>query len=314
MDGTMPDGTATPDLSVVIVNYNAGPLLRRCLEALTEEARGISVEILLVDNASVDGSPETVAAFPGVRLIRNRVNVGYAAANNQGIRLCRGRYILLLNPDAIVDSGALAAILGFMVSHPEAGICGPRVVLPDGRLDAPCRRSFKTAGTYLYKALGLCRLFPRSRVFGRYYLTYLDDGVTHEVDAVLGAFLLIRREVVDRVGLLDERFFLYCEDEDWCYRAKQAGWKIYYYPAARVLHYKGACRATRRYRPTYEWHKALFCFHRKHLAVRYPTLVNAIVYLGMAVSLAASLALCAARAATRTMLGRPRHPALVGTR
>jgi len=277
------------ELSVIIVNYNTGALLRKCLDSVWPQ-RPPGCEVFVVDNASADGSVEGLeAAFPGLRLIRNGRNDGYARANNQALRLAGGQYALLLNPDVTLEPGALAAALAYMDSQPYVGILGPRILRPDGRLDPPARRSFKTPGTYLYKALGLSRLFPRHPRFGRYYLSYLDEMATADVDSVVGAFLLIRREVIERIGLLDERFFMYCEDEDWCWRAKQAGWRVVYYPAAVVRHSRGSSTSKHPFRMAYHLHRSYFLYHRKNIAPRYPAIVNAAVYAGIALGLVTAI-------------------------
>ena len=277
-------------LSVVIVNYNTGSLVRKCLDSVWPQ-RPPECEVFVVDNASGDGSAEGLeAAFPGLRVIRNARNDGYARANNQALRVARGRYALLLNPDVTLEPGALAAALAYMDAQPDAGILGPRILRPDGRLDPPARRSFKTPVTYLYKMLGLSRLFPRHRQFGRYYLSYLDEMATADVDSVVGAFLLIRREVIERVGLLDERFFMYCEDEDWCWRAKQAGWRVVYYPAAVVRHSRGSSTSKHPFRMAYHLHRSYFLYHQKNIAPRYPAVVNGAVYAGIALGLVTAIA------------------------
>lgn len=277
-------------LSVVIVNYNTGGLVRKCLAALWPQLPP-AAEVFVVDNASTDGSTEGLeAAFPRLRLIRNAGNDGYARANNRALRLASGGYALLLNPDVTLEPGALAAAVAYMDAQPGVGILGPRILRPDGRLDPPARRSFKTPGTYIYKMLGLSRLFPRHRRFGRYYLSYLDETATTDVDSVVGAFLLIRREVIERVGLLDERFFMYCEDEDWCWRAKQAGWRVVYYPAAVVHHRRGSSTAKHPFRMAFHLHRSYFLYHRKNIAPRYPAVVNGAVYGGIALGLVTALA------------------------
>lgn len=273
---------AIPDLSVIIVNYNGGEWLSQTITSLFQGTNNLSFETILVDNASVDSSISQIKRrFPEVRVLENPENFGFAKANNKAIPMSQGRYILLLNPDTVVKPGAVETIVCFMDHHPHIGICGPKIMLPDGKLDAPCRRSFKTPATYLYKTLGLSRLFPNSKRFGKYYLSYINENATHEVDAVIGAFLMIRRETVEQIGLLDERFFMYCEDEDWCFRAKNAGWKVYYNPQAQIIHYKGASSKKSKVRMIFEWHKALYLFHEKNLTKSYPFIVNWFVYLGI---------------------------------
>ncbi|MBI1952019.1 MAG: glycosyltransferase family 2 protein [Acidobacteria bacterium] len=292
-----------PAVSVVIVNFNGGGLLLECLARLLERT-AVPIEILLVDNASSDGSAgEASKAFPSVRLIANSANVGFARASNQGIALARADCLLLLNPDLIVRERAVDTVHAYMAAHPEVGICGPRILLPSGRLDRPCRRSFKTPATYVHKALGLSSLFPGSRTFGRYYLSYLDERQTFEVDAVIGAFLMTRRSVIDRIGPLDERFFLYCEDEDFCLRAKRAGYKVVYLGEAVTVHHKSSSARQKPLRSLYEWHRSVLQFHRKNIAPEYGPLTNGLVYAGISVAFAARTA--AALLRQRPAAGRP---------
>ena len=288
-----------PELSVVIVNYNGGHLLRECLDGLRLGLPAGS-EIYVVDNASRDGSVDGLEAeFAGLRLIRNARNVGYGAANNQALKVVRGRYILLLNPDVIVEPDAVTTGLSYLEEHPDVGILGARVLLPDGRLDPPARRSFKTPATYLYKALGLSRAFPRHRRFGRYYLSYLDENELADVDAVVGAFMLMPRRLIDEIGGFDERFILYCEDEDLCWRARQAGWRTVYHPGVVVHHRKGSSTRKRPLWAAYHWHRSLLLYHRKNIAPRYPATVNAAVYGGIVGGFVARLGGVAARKVVR---------------
>lgn len=250
---------------MVIVNFNTRDLLRNCLASIAAGAPP-PFELFLVDNASTDGSAEMVEAeFRWAHVIRSR-NLGYAHANNLGLRQCRGEYLLLLNPDTLLPPDALARMVAFMDAHPEAGAAGPKLVLADGQLDLACRRSFPSPEVSFYRMLGLSRLFPKSRRFGRYNLTYLDPDQPAEVDSVVGAFMLVRASAVAQVGLLDESFFMYGEDLDWAYRLKQAGWKVLYNPDVVVLHHKGA--ASRRYtrKTIVEFYRAMHIFYRKHYA------------------------------------------------
>ena len=279
-----------PELSVVIVNYNGGPLVGACLEWLAG-ATPLGSEIFLVDNASADGSVDDLESrFSGLRVIRNARNVGYGTANNQALKAVRGRHILLLNPDVLVEPDAVNKGLRFLDEHPDVGILGARILLPNGRLDPPARRSFKTPVTYFYKALGLSRAFPRHRRFGRYYLSYLDEHEMADVDSVVGAFMLMPRRLIDEIGGFDERFFLYCEDEDLCWRARQSGWRVVYHPGVVVKHRKGSSTRQRPFRTTYHWHRSLLLYHRKNIAPRYPAIVNFAVYAGIGTGFAASIA------------------------
>jgi len=279
-----------PDVGVVIVNYNTRELLKDCLESVLD-SKGVSYKVCVVDNNSSDGSTTMVRErFPQVLLIESPYNGGYAYANNLGLRALgfdwpnirddAPRYALLLNSDTIVPPSALAEMVQFMDSHPEAGIAGPRLVRQDGSLDLACRRSFPTPEVSFYRIVGLSKLFPRSRRFGRYNLTYLDPDETAEVDSVVGAFMMVRREAIANAGLMDEDFFLYGEDLDWAYRIKQAGWKAYYYPEVTVLHYKRASTRQSR-RAKHEFYRAMLIFYRKHYAATTPWWLDKLVRLGI---------------------------------
>jgi len=265
-------GRTTLDLGIVIVNYNTRDLLRTCLETVYASQGDFTFEVCVVDNGSPDGSAEMVAGeFPQAMLIANQDNRGYPAANNQGLRAlgypngAAPRFALLLNPDTELPPEGLAGMLAFIEERPDVGVAGPRLVRPDGSLDLACRRSFPSPAVAFYRLAGLSRLFPRSRRFGRYNLTYLDPGEVAEVDAVVGAFMLVRGEAIRQVGLMDESFFMYGEDLDWCYRIKAAGWKVFYNPAVEVLHVK---RASSRHsaRARVEFWRAMLLFYRKHYA------------------------------------------------
>ncbi|MGC9356934.1 MAG: glycosyltransferase family 2 protein [Anaerolineae bacterium] len=265
------------DLDVIIVNYNTRDLLKRCLETVFDST-GVDFRVCVVDNASADGSTEMVARdFPEVLLIANEENLGYPAANNQGLRAFgfgRGqqggaRYALLLNSDTEVPPDAFARTVAFMDDHPDLGILGPKLVRPNGSLDLACRRSFPTPEVAFYRFTGLARLFPRSRRFGRYNLTYLDPDESAEVDSVVGAYMLVRGASIERVGLLDDHFFMYGEDLDWAYRIKEAGWKVYYYPRVTVLHVKRAS-SSKFPRARVEFWRAMEIFYRKHYEAQTP--------------------------------------------
>jgi GT2 family glycosyltransferase len=272
------------DLTIVVLNYNTRDHLRECLLALRAEgstslSRGsIAAELLVVDNASSDGSADMVAAeFPEVTLIRSPRNGGFAYGNNHALRQMRGGMALLLNPDTIFARGGVARLREVMKQHPEAGIIGPKLIRPDGSMHLACRRSFPTPSVAFYRVSGLSRLFPHSPRFGRYNLTYLDPDLAVEVDSVCGACMLIRRPVIQRIGLLDERFFMYGEDLDWCLRARQAGWTVRYEPSIVVQHQHGAASRQRPVRTTFHFFRAMDLFYRKHYGHRYHPLVTGAV-------------------------------------
>jgi len=277
------------DLGIVIVNYNVRDLLRDCLQSVFDSKGDFTFEVCVVDNDSQDDSVQMLEEeFPQVQVIRAN-NEGYAAGNNLGLRYFgfgddgraapdRPRHALLLNPDTVLPPLALADILAFMETRPEAGIAGPRLVREDGSLDRACRRSFPTPEVAFYRLSGLSRLFPGSRRFGRYNLTYLPPDVTSEVDAVVGAFMLIRGEVMAQVGLLDERYFMYAEDLDLCYRAKREGWQVWYNADVTVLHYKGQSSRQRSAFANLHFYQTMRLFHDKHFRDETFFLVNWFIY------------------------------------
>jgi len=294
------DPPVTGRVWVVIVNYNTVDLLERCLCHLLASEADRPLEVYVVDNGSTDGSLQLLrSAYPHVRTIEAGSNLGFARANNLALReilaqairaQCLDRdYVLLLNTDCFVEPDTLQQLARFLDTHPDAGIVGPRVVLPDGRLDLACRRSFPTPASALWKLTGLARWFPRHRWFARYNLTYLDPDVTLAVDAVTGACMLVRLAAVTQAGLLDEDYFMYGEDLDWAYRMKAHGWQVYYYPRARATHIKGGSGGRRRARVVFEFYRAMYLFYRKHYARHSPLLLNLLIYTG--IGLRGSLAL-----------------------
>ena len=235
------------DLSIIIVNYRTYQLTRQTLESVLEKDHPFDYQIYLVDDHSGDGSLEKLQQeFQGMELITfiaSPENRGFAHANNLALEQINSRYVLLLNSDTQIIGDCLEKCLEYMAKDPEVGVLGCKVLLPDGRLDLACRRSFPTFSVSFYRMTGLSKLFPHSRRFGQYNLTYLDEDETYPVDCVVGAFMMVRWITIHEVGLLDEDFFMYGEDIDWCYRIKSAGWKIIYYSPAQILHHKGGSGA-----------------------------------------------------------------------
>lgn len=226
------------DLSIVILSWNVRDLLRQCLASVFAHQSPLAAEVIVVDNASSDDSPAMVRAeFPQVKLIVNAVNRGYTGGNNDGIAAAAGRYVLILNPDTQVVGDALATLVNYADAHPEAGVIGPQLVNPDGTIQSS-RRRFPTLTTALFESTWLQAWAPR-HVRSDYYVHDRPDTETQPVDWVVGACLLVRREVIDQVGVLDEGFFMYSEELDWCRRIKQAGWQVVYLPPAQVIHYVG---------------------------------------------------------------------------
>ncbi|MGQ9696667.1 MAG: glycosyltransferase family 2 protein [Armatimonadota bacterium] len=253
------------DLSVVIVNWNTCVHLRTCLESLGNQVIGYpQVEVIVVDNASTDGSAQMVRSqFPWVRLIANSENAGYAKGNNQGLVLAEGRFILLLNPDTIVPEGALEKLVSWMDRHPDVGAVGVRLLNPDGSVQPSCR-SFPEPAYLLYESLGLAVLFPHSRRFGAYRMTWFDHNREMDVDQPMGSALAVRREALEDVGLLDEQFPLFFNEVDWCYRARQKGWRIVFTPEVEIVHYGGSSTSQVRLSAIAESHRSLVRFYRKH--------------------------------------------------
>lgn len=233
------------DLSIAIPSWNTKALLDQCLESVYKTSAGLDFEIIIVDNASSDGSPDLVSSkYPQIKLVRNRMNLGFAAACNIAFKHSIGRYFLLLNTDTIVMDGALKAMVEFMDAHPDAGATGCRLLNGDGTLQRSCSR-FPGLITELFDSLYLSKLFPRSRLFGCYSMSYWDFDDTREVDFAGGSCLIVRREAIKEVGLLDESFFMYTEEADWCYRLWDHGWKVFFFPGAEVVHLGG--QSARRY-------------------------------------------------------------------
>lgn len=294
MDVTPTRAPGAPlDLAIIMVNFNTRECLGPCLDSLPPALEGISYKLWLVDNHSTDGSAELARQnYPWVDVIVTPRNGGYPYGNNQGL-IAAGfdparrdepppfRYVMLLNPDTIVAPGAFRLMLDFMERNPDVGALGPRMMRPDGSLDRACRRGEPTPAVSLYHMLGLSRLFPNSPRFARYNMTFVPEDQQVDVDAVMGACMVMRAEAVKQVGLLDERFFMYGEDLDLCVRIRRRGWRIVYYPAARILHLKG--RATRKVsgHMIREFYRSMALFHQKHYADTTPAPVTWTIMAGV---------------------------------
>jgi GT2 family glycosyltransferase len=269
-------------IAVIIISFNVEKLLKECIESVYRETKNARFDIWVIDNHSRDDSVRMLKRdFPQIHLIENADNVGFTRANNQAIRQCRSDYVLLLNPDTLIQDGAIDRMVQFMDEHPDVGVSGCRVLNEDGSLQLACRRSIPSPSVAFFRLTGLSRLFPHSQRMAKYNLTYLDPAKSHEVDAVSGAFLLIRRQTMDQIGLLDETFWIYGEDIDWCIRAKKAGWQVMYYPDAHILHYKGVGCSTNSRKTSYEFYRAMYLFYRKHFAKDHSPIVNLLVYMGI---------------------------------
>ncbi len=309
------------DLSICIATLNASDYLRNCLRSLCEQSSHLSLaaadpaaselpsvtshtgqarlnfELIIVDNGSIDDTVSMVKSeFPAVYLIRNDRNEGFSHPINQALRLSQGQYMLVLNPDTIVLPGAINELVQYQESHPEVGICGPKVLNRDGSLQKACRRGVSRPWAAFSYFSGLSKLFPHSKFFGGYLLNYLAEDEVHEVDGISGSCMLIRRQVIQQIGYLDERFFAYQEDADYCFQAKKAGWKVVYDPAAQIIHFGGQGGSrVQPYRSIYEWHRSYYLYYQKNLAREYFFLFNWFYYFLMGVKLVLALAANALR-------------------
>jgi O-antigen biosynthesis protein len=258
------------DLSIIIVNYNVKEFILNLIDSISKATKNISAEIFIVDNASDDGSVELIGEkFPEVNLIKNERNVGFGVANNQALELAAGKYLLLINPDTIVREDTFDKMIDFFEVTFSAGIAGCKVLNPDGTLQLACRRSFPGPWTSFTKVMGFSKIFPKSRLFASYNLTYQDENQTYEVDAVSGAFMMMRKEVYDKVGGFDPQFFMYGEDLDLCYRTQKAGYKVFYFHETEIIHYKGESTKRSNLDETTVFYNAMHLFVRKHFSASF---------------------------------------------
>ncbi len=269
------------DLSIIIVNYNVKHHLRECLQSIYRSTKGVSFEITVVDNNSTDGSVDTVKSeFPGVKLIENWQNLGFAKATNQVLREYEGKYVLLLNPDTVVLPNALDKMVEFMDENPRTGALGCRLLYPDGSLQPSCR-SFPTLITAFFENTGLEKLFLRNRIIGRHRIGHWDYNDIREVDQPMGSALMVRRETITQVGLMDEQFYIYYEDVDWCFRIKKRGWKIYFIPRAEIIHYGGQSAWPNMPKMRIQGYKSRHKFFRKHHGILSEWIVKQMDLLGL---------------------------------
>jgi GT2 family glycosyltransferase len=266
------------DVSVVIVNWNTRDILRGCLHSVFEQTKDASFEVFVVDNNSRDGSADMVRAeYPRVNLIENARNRGFAAANNQALRLASGRYTLLLNPDTLILDDAISRCVRYADFHPDAGVVGCQVLEDDNRISNTCF-AFPTPWNVFLALSGLSRVFPRSRLFGRPDLGWWDRNSEQDVDVVAGMFMLVRREAIAQVGLLDESYFVYSEETDWCYRFSRAGWRRVFTPSAQIVHLDGGRKSTSQVstKMFVQMQKSSMVYHRKNLGFAAWALVKGI--------------------------------------
>ena len=254
-------------LSIIIVNYNVKHFLKNLIDSIFKASIKYEYEIIVVDNASSDGCVEEIKTnYPDIKLIANKENIGFGAANNQALKIATGEFIVLINPDSIVNQNTFEKLLDFFSMHPQAGMVGCKVLNPDGSLQLACRRSFPGLWTSFTKVTGLSSLFPKSKLFAKYNLTYLDENEINEVDAVSGAFMMFPREVYNKIGGFDPDFFMYGEDLDLCYRIQKAGYKVYYVPTTEVIHYKGESTKRSSIDETMIFYDAMKIFVKKHFS------------------------------------------------
>lgn len=254
-------------LSVVIVNYNVKFFLEQCLKSVFDSGKNIDMEVFVVDNNSVDGSVQWIQSkFPEVKIIANKKNKGFSKANNQAIRQAKGKYILLLNPDTVVEDSTFEKVIAFMDKTTDAGALGVKMIDGKGKFLPESKRGLPSPWVAFYKVFGLSALFPKSKVFGKYHLGYLDQDKTHQVDVLSGAFMLLRNEALEKSGLLDESYFMYGEDIDLSYKITQTGYKNYYFPDTRIIHYKGESTKKSSINYVFVFYNAMIIFARKHFS------------------------------------------------
>lgn len=271
-------------ITVIIVNYNVAYFLEQCLHSVKKALLHTQAEIIVVDNNSVDGSVAMVQQkFPEFKLIANKQNTGFSFANNQALKIAKGEYCLLLNPDTVVEEDTFKKVVDFMDAHPDAGGLGVKMIDGKGNFLPESKRGLPTPAVAFYKIFGLSFLFPKSKLFGKYHLGYLDKEQVHEIEILSGAFMLMRKSVLDKVGLLDEDFFMYGEDIDLSYRIIKGGYKNYYFPGTSIIHYKGESTKKSSVNYVFVFYKAMVIFARKHFSDKnanlFSLLINIAIYL-----------------------------------
>jgi GT2 family glycosyltransferase len=255
------------ELSVIIVSFNVSDFLKECLFSARKSSENINCEIFVVDNNSQDDSCDMVVReFPEVRLIKNKVNFGFSAANNQAIKLAAGRFVLLLNPDTIVNIETFSRCITFMDNNCKVGALGVRMVNGEGIFLPESKRALPTIETAFFKSFGFSFLFPKSKKINRYYLPHIGSYETSSIEVVSGAFMFIRREALDKTGLLDENFFMYGEDIDMSYRLLRNGYLNYYFADTQIVHFKGRSTSNKKYTDIFHFFNAMRVYVRKRVA------------------------------------------------
>lgn len=274
------------DLSIIIVNYKTYELTKNAIKSVLETVKS-SYEIFVVDNNSQDGSYEKLKfkfkneiANEKIKLIANKSNQGFAAANNIAIKKSKGNFILLLNSDTVTKEDSIDMCFNYIKNHDDVGAIGCKILLPNGDLDKAAKRSFPNPKNSFYKLFGFSKINKRSKS-NNYNLDDLDPNGIYEVDSLVGAFMLVRKKTINQIGLLDEDYFMYGEDIDWCYRIKKAEWKIIYYGKVEIIHYKGSSSKKQKSKLIYEFYRAMYLFYSKHYTNKYSLLTKIVMYLGI---------------------------------
>ncbi|MEK7450404.1 MAG: glycosyltransferase family 2 protein [Patescibacteria group bacterium] len=281
------------DLSIIIVNYNTKSFLKNLLDSIKKSvSKRITYEVIVIDNASTDGLPTETLSF---KLIKNKENLGFSKANNQGIKASqKSRYLLFLNPDTVMQNNTVEEMIKFMDAHRDAGAATCKIVMPNGEIDDASHRGFPTPWNSFSYFSGLSKIFPKSKLFNGYNLGWMNFGKVHEIDACAGAFMIVRREAGEAIGWWDEDYFFYGEDLDFCYMLKQLDWKIYYVPQVWILHYKGVAGGIKKIsqnistadletkkRATKARFSAMKIFYKKHYVKKYPKIITWLVMLAI---------------------------------
>lgn len=275
--------TQNPDLSIIILNYNVKELLVNCLESIFQNKGQLDLwQIIVVDNASSDGSMEEVRKrYSDIEILENKANLGFSAGNNAGVNLTKAPVILFLNPDTVVVGKAIQKSLEVLKSDPDIGALTCRVELPDGKLDYSCHRGFPTPWNSLAYFAGLAKIFPHSPFFAGYTASYLDTETPHEIDCLTGAFLMVRKIAGDQIGWWDKDYFWNGEDIEFCFSLREKGWKIYFYPDVKIIHYKGSSAKKERQKTVTHGVSAMRIFYKKHFYNSYPPLVRDLILVGI---------------------------------
>jgi len=270
------------DVSIVIVNYNVKDLVDNCISSIYKaNNKNHKIEIFLVDNNSIDGSAILIRnKYPEVNVIVNKSNIGFSKANNIALKKAQGKYVLILNPDTVLEEGTFEKLISFCEKDSQVGAVTSKLILANGKLDYACKRSFPTLSVALPRMLGLSKLFPKSKVFAKYNLTYLDENETHEVDSICGAFMFISANVLSKAGLFDEDYFMYGEDLDLCYKIKKNGYKVFYYPDVTTIHLKGASTQKTHLSYVNNFYGAMIIFIKKNFT-GVPRILSFILQLGI---------------------------------